>query len=455
MSPRLSVEMSEIVMNEEYVLSLRDFGVSIGGKIILSSLTLDVPERGVTVLLGPAGTGKSTLMRTLAGFNDANPKLNTWGEATYAGRELSGDDRPSMVMQSAKLMISSVFENVASGLPERFNLTQAQQKEVVCRLLTHAGLETLIEKLDESVVELPLHTQRHIAILRLTASNPKAIFIDEPTFGLEKEEADTLLRYIKRECEHRAIMIVLHNQQEALYLGGKTILLAGGWVQETADTETFFDQPQTMAAVDFVRNGTCTAPSPNSKPEDIDPDFPIKQAPVPDTAREFKSDVFGPRGFLWLKKGIIAGTPRPGIVAELEDDLEALQRVGITHLITLTETQPVDAEVLGQYGITNSWSPFKDMGAPSIDVALSLCEEIQMLNQQGHAVAVHCKAGLGRTGTILAAFLIWNGQGAVEALENVRQVEPRWVQSDDQVAFLEEFARYVANNQVTAEAVSQ
>jgi len=441
-------------MSEEFVLSLRDYGVSIGDKIILSSLTMDVPERGVTVLLGPAGTGKSTLMRTLAGFNDANPKLNTWGEASYAGRELGGEDRPSMVMQSARLMISSVFENVASGLPERFNLTQAQQKEVVCRLLKHAGLESLIDDLEQSVVELPLHIQRHIAILRLTASNPKAILIDEPTFGLDKADADTLLSYIKQESEHRAIMVVLHNQQEALYLGGKSILLAGGWVQETADTQTFFNHPQTIAAVDFVRNGTCTAPSPNSKPEDIDPDYPIKQAPVPDTARQFKSDVFGPRGFLWLKKGIVAGTPRPGIVAKLEDDLEALQRVGITHLITLTETKPVSAKKLAKYGITGSWSPFKDMGAPSIDVAVSLCEEIRALNQQGQAVAVHCKAGLGRTGTILAAFLIWNGQGAVEALENVRHVEPRWVQSDDQVAFLEEFASYVANNQVLAEAVS-
>lgn len=446
--------MAELVMNEESVLSLRDYGVSIGEKIILSSLTLDIPERGITILLGPTGTGKSTLMRTLAGFNDGNTAINSWGEAIYAGRELGGNDRPSMVMQSAKLMISSVFENVTSGLPERFNLTQIQQKDVVCRLLKHAGLELLVDGLDQSVVELPLHIQRHIAILRLTASNPKVIFIDEPTFGLEKEGIESLLKYIKQESEHRSIVVVLHNQQEALYLGGMCILLAGGWVQETADTQTFFGKPLSVAALDFVRNGTCTAPSPDSRPEDIDPEFPIKQAPVPDSARQFKSDVFGPRGFLWLKKGIIAGTPRPGIVANLEDDLAALQRVGVTHLITLTETRPVEANQLAQYGISSSWSPFRDMSAPTIEVAISLCEEIRELNQQGHAVAVHCKAGLGRTGTILAAFLIWNGQGAVEALESVRQVEPRWVQSDEQVIFLEKFAGYVANNHVLAKAAS-
>ena len=155
-----------------------------------------------------------------------------------------------------------------------------------------------------------------------------------------------------------------------------------------------------------------------------------------------------------MEKGVIAGTPRPGIVAELEDDLAALKRVGITYLVTLTETQPADAEILNQYGIGNSWVPFKDMGAPSVEVAVSLCEEINALHQQDHAVAVHCKAGLGRTGTVLAAHLIWNGQGAVEALETVRRVEPRWVQSEVQVAFIEEFADFVANKEEPARAAS-
>ena len=85
----------------------------------------------------------------------------------------------------------------------------------------------------------------------------------------------------------------------------------------------------------------------------------------------------------------------------------------------------MDYNTLINYGIENSWVPFKDMGAPSIEVAVSICEEIDDLNEKGHAVAVHCKAGLGRTGTVLAAHLIWHGQGSVEALENVRRVEPR------------------------------
>ena len=57
--------------------------------------------------------------------------------------------------------------------------------------------------------------------------------------------------------------------------------------------------------------------------------------------------------------------------------------------------------------------------------------------RDGRVLAFHCRAGLGRTGTLLAAVLIWRGQGAVEAIETARAVHPRWIQSQEQFAFLE------------------
>lgn len=351
-----------------------------------------------------------------------------------------------MVMQSAKLMISSVLENVICELPERNQLTLAQQKDIACRLLVKAGAEHLIDALDKSVIELSLENQRRLAILREIAVNPKALFIDEPTTGLDEDDASRLLGYIKEEAKYRAIVVVLHNQQHARFLDGVSVLMAGGWIQETAPTSQLFDSPTSVAAIEFARNGTCAAPSPDTRPEELDPECPVKQAPVPEEARFYKSDVFGPRGFLWLKKGILAGTPFPGIVADEDQDLEALQRVGITHLITLTEERkPIEATVLAEYGITCSWKPFADMGVPTVNYAISICELIDQLIRYGHAIAVHCKAGLGRTGTVLALYLIWEGESAPAALETVRRVEPRWVQSEQQVKFLEEFADALAN----------
>jgi atypical dual specificity phosphatase len=82
----------------------------------------------------------------------------------------------------------------------------------------------------------------------------------------------------------------------------------------------------------------------------------------------------------------------------------------------------------------------EDMGAPSIAAARTHCREVARLMDAGEVVALHCRAGLGRTGTMLAAQLVHEGASALDALEAVRRVEPRWVQSHEQIEFLERFA---------------
>lgn len=424
------------------VLTLQGFGVAFGEKVVLSNVELEVPERETTVLLGPCGTGKSTLLRTLAGFNDANPNLRTWGEARFEGRDINDGERPAMVAQSARLIMATVLENIVHELPERQSLTAIQQRELAQRLLEEAGLQELLTRLDEPVINLTLGQQRHLSIMRLAASGVRLLFMDEPTTGLTDEEADKLLDYIREQSGRRAMLVVLHNLAQARRLGGQTALLAGGVVQESADCEVFFSRQESEAAKCFVRTGSCSVPAPDADPESLDPAVP-PPPPIPQAAREYVSDSFGPRGFLWLKKGRLAGTPRPGIVQEIEYDLKALQRVGVTCLVSLTERAP-DVEDMQAFGIENIWSPIPDMGAPSLTQAAGICRQIEQNLEQGEVVAVHCRAGLGRTGTILATYLIWEGAEALSALETVRRVEPRWVQSEEQAAFLERFASAIS-----------
>jgi len=429
----------------DIILSLNKFGVGFSEKVILTSVDLDIYSPGITVLIGPAGTGKSTLLRTLAGINQASPSLRQWGDAIYAGEELGTIEYPAMVAQNTKLMMSTVLENVVHDMPERRSLSLMQKKDVAARMLKNAGLSELCDQLDKNVVELSLGVQRHLAIVRTAAASPKLMLIDEPTTGIK--DFQSILNCIKSEAQRRAIIVVLHNQDQAKFLDGRTALIAGGWIHEVQETKQFFTSPQSPAAIDFVRSGSCCVPSPDTKPEDLDDSFItiVKPPPEPEQARKFISDAFGPRNFLWLDKGRLAGTPRPGLFIDLDYDLKALKRVGVDVLVSLT-TKPIDQQELTKFDIQGIWFPIVDMSVPTINGAKELCQKVQALLDSGHAIAMHCKAGLGRTGTMLAAQSIWQGHSAFDALEAARKIEPRWVQSEEQVAFLSEFAQALGCN---------
>lgn len=428
-------------MSEDSLLSLSEYGVGFGERIILSSINLKIPERGIVNLMGPSGTGKSTLLRSLSGLNNASTLYRSWGQALFAGKNLGEGERPVMVAQKAQLMLSSVLENIIHNLPERHTLDFSQQRDIARRLLTRAGLEKLSHNLEQNVIDLPLCQQRHLMLIRYIAPNPRLIFIDEITTGIEDENCQPMLNYIKEEAQRRAIIIIEHNQKHAEKLGGMCALLAGGWIQEYKPASEFFQTPDSTVGKTFIKTGSCNVPSPDTPQEYLEPEALelIKERPkIPKAAREYKSDVFGPRNFLWLKKGELAGTSRPGLIQELDYDLEALKRVGVSVLVSLT-TIPVDKDKLGEYDIQSIAFPIKDMGTPEIDQTKQLCSHVEDLINQGESVTYHCKAGMGRTGTMLAAQLIWQGATDFEALEEVRKIEPRWVQSEEQVQFLTRF----------------
>jgi len=423
-------------------LWLEGFGAGFGDRVVLAEIDLEIPGRGLIALMGPTGVGKSTLLRTICGLARQNASFRSWGEMRYLGLTAGEAGWPSLVVQDARLLVSTVQENLVSGLRDRSRLTLPEQRQALTRALEHLGCSELMSCLDQPVVEQSLVDQRVIAVLRQCLSDPALLCVDEPTVGLDDAGAQRVLKLLQRIARGRPVLMATHHQGQAREYAEQVILLVSGRISEQASAADFFTAPDTEVGRTFIRTGTCSSPSPDIAPELLDEATP-PPPPLPEQARRAMSAWAGPRGFVWLEPGRLAGTPRPGVVNEVEQDLDALSRVGVTRLLTLLEA-PLDCDAaLAERGMQAIHVPIDDMTAPTITQAVTFCRQIWRWLRQGEVVAVHCHAGHGRTGTALAAWRIWQGMSAVDAIDSLRAVERRWIQSREQVEFLERFERFM------------
>ena len=446
----------------EAALTLRGFGVAYGERQVLAGLDLALPAHGVTVLLGPSGTGKSTLLRTICGHHRGNPEVHVCGDCTLAGGIDAAAAPPPLVVQKAKLLVSSVFENLVDGWPQRARLTGAEQLAHVQRWLERMDQPALVPALRTLVVELPPAQQRLVAVLRLALHEAALLLVDEPTAGLSDAHAEPVVELLRRIGRERAVLVVMHHLGQSRRLADHVLLLASGRMEEFTPAPEFFAAPRSASGRHFLRTGSCPedtaqpqhAQAPAALEADIDrraePPTPTAAAPAAAPAAAAAPNrprTRGPNGFAWLLDGRLAGTPWPGLVYPAEYDLELLRAAGVTRLLSLTG-QAFDADVAARHGIAVDSAAITDMHPPTIDQALELCARLERWLAAGENVAVHCRAGLGRTGTVLAAWWIHRHGGRLDgpqALEQVRRRHGGWVQSAAQIDFLDEFARVVAS----------
>lgn len=145
-------------------------------------------------------------------------------------------------------------------------------------------------------------------------------------------------------------------------------------------------------------------------------------------------------GFSWVIDARVAGMPRPGARRPLEEDVLFLQEQGIDVLVSLTET-PVDPAALKAHGIEALHLPVADFHPPSQAQLDRYVTAVEGWNEAGLAVGTHCGAGLGRTGTFLAALLVARGATGDEAIAEIRRLRPGSIETDAQEEAVREFAR--------------
>jgi atypical dual specificity phosphatase len=143
-----------------------------------------------------------------------------------------------------------------------------------------------------------------------------------------------------------------------------------------------------------------------------------------------------PHGFTWVEKPLVAALARP----ESEEELAWLRRQGIEVLLSLTEDPP-RRDWVDDAGLLLFHVPVEDMEAPTQEQLDRCVSAITRANERHMAVAVHCAAGLGRTGVILACYFIEKGMTAASAIAKVRRLRPGSIETTEQSDAVVEFAR--------------
>jgi protein-tyrosine phosphatase len=155
----------------------------------------------------------------------------------------------------------------------------------------------------------------------------------------------------------------------------------------------------------------------------------------------------------WVIPNVLAGMPMPFIHAErrmagggaltaFDDELPTLHSLGVRGVVSLLNI-PSDVSVYESAGFAFLCLPVADGAAPTMEQAAEFIRFVTEQRSTHRPVAVHCEAGVGRTGTLLATYLIAEGANARTAIQRVRAVESVAVETPRQIEFLERYAEQI------------
>lgn len=239
----------------------RDFSFSFGSVEALKKISLDIRRHEIFGIIGPAGSGKSTFLRSLNRLNDLVPGWRAAGLLEVEGQDIYRPGtsitelrrRLGMVFATPVALPRSVFENIAFGPRMAGISSRTRLAELVEDSLKKTALwEEVKDRLQTSALKLSGGQQQRLSLARILALRPDFILLDEPTSGLDPistMKIEDTLRSLKSEY---TIILVTNNTKQAARVADRTALFLNGELIEVDRTEVIFSAPANQRTNDFI-----------------------------------------------------------------------------------------------------------------------------------------------------------------------------------------------------------
>ena len=235
-------------------IAVRNVSKDFGSFHALRDVSLDIESGELVALLGPSGCGKTTLLRIIAGLETADQ-----GSILFSGEDTTDvhvrERNVGFVFQHYALFRHmSVFDNVAFGLrmkPRKSRPSEAVIKQKVHDLL---GLVQLDWLADRYPAQLSGGQRQRIALARALAVEPKVLLLDEPFGALDAKVRKELRRWLRRLHDdlHVTSIFVTHDQEEALEVADRVVLMNTGRVEQIGSPQQVWDQPASPFVYGFL-----------------------------------------------------------------------------------------------------------------------------------------------------------------------------------------------------------
>ncbi|OQY28545.1 MAG: phosphate ABC transporter ATP-binding protein [Anaerolineaceae bacterium 4572_5.1] len=232
-----------------------------GNEQVLKNITLDIPEKAITVFFGPAGGGKTTLLRLINRLNDLVDGTSLEGKIYLDGSDIYAPEtnvpdlrrRVGMVFALPLPLPGTIRENILYG-PMLANLNdKTQEEEIISRSLKQSALwDEVKDRLDDSASELSGGQQQRLCIARSLALEPDVLLLDEPTSGLDPISTAKVEESLFKLKEDYTIIIVPHSIQQAARVADSAAFFLMGEMIEYRPGQELFTNPQQQKTEDYI-----------------------------------------------------------------------------------------------------------------------------------------------------------------------------------------------------------